>query len=81
MVGIAGVKTERDSRGNLVSITINLKKQPEALPLLKSIGLVEKSEAEKYIESETWVSVEEARDRLLKVVHTNYASSNNYRTY
>ena len=70
MARIAGVKTERDSQGNLASITINLKKHPEAVEALKGVGLIGKSALQQEIEEnpEKFMTVEELRERLHKTI-------------
>ncbi len=66
MARIAGVTTQKDSKGALTHITVNLKKHPEALPVLKNMGLVEKTKFE--LECEKGVSIEESRRRIHKKI-------------
>lgn len=61
MPHIAGVTTQKDARGNVTHVTINLKKHKEVLPLLQQMGVIEKSELQKMLESEEWVTIEESR--------------------
>lgn len=66
MARIAGVTTQMDEKGALTHITVDLKKHPEALPILKKIGLVEKSKFELDCEEGDWLTVEDARALSLK---------------
>jgi hypothetical protein len=68
MAQIAGVKTTKDSQGRLETITINAKEHPQAIEMLKGIGLVEKSDLRKEVEAnpENFMTVEEARKSSLE---------------
>lgn len=44
MPRIAGVTTQKDARGNMTHVTINLKKHKEAIPVLQQLGLIEKDQ-------------------------------------
>ncbi len=59
MARIAGVKTQKDSRGNVTHVTINVKKHKEAVPVLQNLGLMEKTQFEK--DCEGAITIEEAR--------------------
>ncbi len=47
MARIAGVNTQKDTKGNITHVTINTKKHPEAAGKLKELGLMEKTQFEK----------------------------------
>lgn len=66
MARIAGVTTQKDSKGNPAIITINLKKHPEAVPVLKNLGLIEKSDLRKEVEAnpENFMTVDECFDNV-----------------
>lgn len=59
MARISGVTTKKDEKGNITHIIINVKKHKQAVPLLKEMGLMEKSQFEK--ECEDAITIEEAR--------------------
>lgn len=61
MARIAGVTTQKDTKGNLTHVTINLKKHKAVLPLLEQMGVIEKSELQKMMDSGKWFTIEEAR--------------------
>ncbi|MEO7309718.1 MAG: hypothetical protein ABIX01_04925 [Chitinophagaceae bacterium] len=63
MARIAGVATQKDTRGNITHITIDLKKHKEAVPVLKELGLMEKTQFEK--ECEGAITLEEFKQGLL----------------
>lgn len=65
MAKIAGVKTTKNAKGESVSITIDLKKRKEAIPVLTEIGLLEKSDAQKRIENNEYLGIEDAHRRTL----------------
>lgn len=68
MARIAGVTTQKDTKGNLTHVTINLKKHKEVLPMLQQMGVIEKSELQKMLDSDKWISVEESRKRTLEKI-------------
>lgn len=59
MPRIAGVKMQKDARGNVTHITIDVKKHKEAVPVLRELGLIEKTQFEK--DCEGAITIEEAR--------------------
>jgi hypothetical protein len=59
MARIAGVTTKKDAGGNITHVTINVKKHKQAIPVLKEMGLMEKTRFEK--ECEDAITIEEAR--------------------
>lgn len=65
MPRIAGVTTQKDTKGNLTHVTINLKKHKEVLPLLHQMGVIEKSELEKMLDSSEWITPEQLRKKTL----------------
>ena len=67
MPRITGVVTEKNAKGEITFVTINVKKHKAAImPLLEQMGVVEKSEFTQELEKEEWLSVEEARKLSLK---------------
>lgn len=72
MARIAGIATSKDAKGNLASITINVKKHPEALAVLQKIGLVEKSALRQEVETnpEKFMSIDECFDGLKEHIKT-----------
>jgi hypothetical protein len=66
MARIAGVTTQKDTRGNITHVTINTKKHPEAVGKLKELGLMEKTQFEKDFENGT--AIEETRIELIEFV-------------
>lgn len=70
MARIAGITTTKDAKGKLASITINLKKHPQAVPVLQGVGLLEKSSLRQEVEAnpENFMTVDEAREKSLENV-------------
>ena len=66
MARIARITTQKDTKGNPSTITINLKKHKKAIPVLQSLGLIEKTQFQ--IDCESGISVEEFRQHLHTVV-------------
>lgn len=66
MARIAGITTKKDTKGNITHVTINVKKHKHAVPVLKEMGLLEKSEFEK--ECEEAITLEEFRDSMKKYI-------------
>ncbi len=65
MARIAGVVTEKNAKGEITYVTINVKKHRAAImPLLEQMGVVEKTAFMK--EFEKGLSVEEARKLSLR---------------
>lgn len=50
MARIAGVKTVKNSRGNITHVTIDMRKHPQAFNTLQQMGLLEKTQFEKDFE-------------------------------
>ena len=75
MARIAGVTTQKDTRGKATNITINLKKHPEAVGALKELGLIEKSNLQKEIDvnPENYMTVEEFRQKGHDLIKENWA--------
>jgi hypothetical protein len=61
MARIAGVTTQKDTKGNITHVTINVKKHQQAVPVLQEMGLMEKSQFDK--DFERGISIEESRSR------------------
>jgi hypothetical protein len=67
MPRIAGVVTEKNAKGEITFVTINVKKHEAAImPLLVKMGVVEKSKSKQELKKEKWLTVEEARKLSLK---------------
>ena len=62
MARIAGIKTEKDQSGHVTSVTIDVKKHKEIVPVLQQMGLLEKTQLEK--DCEEGMSVEEFSERI-----------------
>ena len=59
-MAIAGVKTETDQSGHFTSVTIDVQKHKEVLPVLQKTGLLEKTYFER--DCEEGITIEEARE-------------------
>ena len=68
MARIAGVTTQKDTKGNMTHVTINLKKHKEAIPVLQQLGLIEKDQFD--IDFEEGMTVEEFRRRAIEHVNS-----------
>ncbi len=67
MPRIAGVVTEKNAKGEITFVTINVKKHRETImPVLEQMGVVEKSKLTQELENEEWLTVEKARKLSLK---------------
>ena len=75
MARIAGVTTQKDVRGNITHVTINVKKHKEALPVLKELGLIEKTQFEK--DCEGAISIDEAFDDVQEHIKKTWHEWNN----
>ena len=65
MARIAGVKATKNAKGKNISVTIDLTKRKDAIPLFTEIGLLEKTDAQKRIESNEYMNIEDARRQTL----------------
>ena len=68
MARIAGIQTETNSKGEPTSITINLKKHPEAIKTLIEIGLIEQDDFERKWNNPNNLTIEQARDKSKELV-------------
>jgi hypothetical protein len=68
MARIAGVKTETNRKGEPTTITINLKKHPQAIKPLTEIGLIEEDEFERKWNNPTNLTIEEARAKTKALI-------------
>jgi hypothetical protein len=70
MARIAGVKMQNDEKGRPASITINLKKHPQAVGPLQNLGLLEKSPLQNEIDEnpDNYGTVDEVFDRLEQTI-------------
>jgi hypothetical protein len=62
MARIAGVATQKNAKGEITHVTIDLKKHKKAIPALNELGLIEKSKFDE--EFEQGIGLEELRDGL-----------------
>ena len=63
---LPGIKIKKNVRGEVTHVQIDLKKNQQAIPLLKQMGLLEKTAFEKDVE--TALTVEEARKHTLAFI-------------
>ena len=63
---IPGVTVANDTTGQPNEITIDLRQHPEAIPVLKELGLLPKSQFD--IDFDNGMTPEEFRDSLLNVI-------------
>jgi hypothetical protein len=69
MPKISGVATTKNAKGEIATVTINMKKHGKALmPIFKEMGMIEKSQFEK--DGKQAVTVEEARQQTLEFLKT-----------
>lgn len=68
MARIAGIVTQKNIRGEITHVTINIKKVKRAIPMLKELGIMEKTKFEK--DCEGAMSVNEARARTKEFIKT-----------
>lgn len=62
MIQAEGITTLKNDEGEITHVTIDVQKHKEALPLLKQLGLLEKTQFE--IDCENGTSIEESRKRI-----------------
>lgn len=71
MSHIAGVVTQKNNLGEITHVTIDVKKHGAIIiPVLEKLGLVEKSKLQQKLESDTWLTVEESRQRSIDFVNS-----------
>jgi len=71
MPASSGVITKKNKKGEVTEVIINTRKHPQALPALKELGIVPKSEFE--IACENAYTPEQLRDHLVNIVNNHYA--------
>jgi hypothetical protein len=72
MARVAGISTQRDGRGEITHVTFDIKKHKETImPVLKQLGVVEKTQFE--IDCESAITLEEARALLHKKIDEQWA--------
>ncbi len=69
---IPGVQILNDTIGELSQVTIDLRQHPEAIPALKELGLLPKSQFD--IDFENGHSVEQFRQALHTAIKEHYAN-------
>lgn len=71
MAKIAGITTTKNAKGEIATITINMKKHGAALlPVLKEMGMIENTQFDRDFENA--ISIEDFRERLLNHVNTEW---------
>jgi len=73
MARVAGITTEKDSKGNISKVTFDLKKhRAEVMPLLIKLGAVEEDDFEKEWKKakETGLTLEEFKTEMLKTIRS-----------
>lgn len=71
MAQVAGVVTQTNNLGEITHVTIDVKKHHEIItPVLEQLGVVEKSRLQQMLESGTWLTVEESRQRSIDFVNS-----------
>jgi hypothetical protein len=69
MVQLAGISTKQNAKGEITHVTTDVEKHKELItPLLKQLGITQKTKFQEEIESGEWHTVEEARALSLKYV-------------
>lgn len=68
MPRIAGVTTQKDTKGNITHVTINLKKHRAAVPALQQLGLMEKDQFD--IDFENGMTIEEFRQKAIEHINS-----------
>ena len=66
MARIAGIKTQKNTRGEITHVTIDVKKHQGVMLMLKELGVVSKTQFEK--DCKGALTVEEARTRIKQFV-------------
>ena len=64
MARIAGIATQKNTRGEITHVTFNIKKHQQVTPLLKELGIVSKTKFER--ECEEGITLDELDNRLTK---------------
>ena len=73
MPAISGVATKRTSKGKLTHITIDVRKHQQAIPVLKQLGLVPKTQFD--IDCENGETLEESKAAVLAAIKEYYANN------
>lgn len=74
MPQVAGVITETNTKGEIVRVTIDVEKHREMItPVLVQMGVLEKTELQKILESGNWLSIEESRQSTLKHIRERWS--------
>ncbi len=68
MAAIAGIKTKKNTRGQITHITVDVRKHKEVIPMFNEIGLIPKTKFQEQCEKGT--PLEEARQELLAHVRS-----------
>lgn len=67
MARVAGITTQKNTKGEITHVTINVKKHREAFgQILEEMGVLEKSDLQKKMESQKWHTREEAEVEIFK---------------
>lgn len=65
MARIAGISTQKNTKGVVTKITIDLKKHPQAKKPLVEMGFIESDPFEEMVKNGKYTPIEEARIELL----------------
>jgi len=68
MARIAGIKTQKNTKGEITHVTINVKKHQELMPMLKELGVISKTKFQK--ECEEGITLDELNNRLTKHIES-----------
>ena len=61
MARVAGITTQKNTKGEITHVTIDLKKRKEVIPMLEELGVMEKTPFMQ--EFEKGITIEESRKR------------------
>ncbi len=68
MAAIAGIKTKKNTRGQITHITVDVRKHKEVIPMFNEIGLLPKTNFQE--QCEKGHTADETREILLKHVRS-----------
>ncbi len=68
MALIAGIKTKKNTRGQLTHVTVDVRKHKEVIQMFSDLGLIPKTDFQKRCEQ--GVTVEEARNHSIKHIRS-----------
>ena len=68
MIRVGGITTKKNAKGDITHVTIDVRKHGETLPVLKEMGLIEKSQFD--IDFENGMTLEEFRQKAHEHVNS-----------